>query len=79
MSVITKLAEFWVQTAVRVNKGVSAVSERVRVFMVIQVSSPVFSEESGAGGRREKGAPEGRVVCLERGANGENLCIMMSF
>ena len=40
---------------------------------------PVFSEGSGAGGGREKGDPEMRVVGLRRGANGENLRIMMFF
>ena len=33
--IVTKLAECSVQTATRVNKGVSAVSERVRVFVAI--------------------------------------------
>ena len=33
--IITKLAEFRVQTAARVDKGVRAGSERVRVFMEI--------------------------------------------
>ena len=33
--IVTKLAEFRVQTATRVNKGESAVSERVRVFVAI--------------------------------------------
>ena len=35
VSIITKLAEFRVQTAARVNKGVLAVLERARVFMTI--------------------------------------------
>ena len=33
--IVPKLAEFRVKTADRVNKGVSAVSERVRVLMAI--------------------------------------------
>ena len=40
---------------------------------------PVFSEGSGAGGGRENGAPERRVVGIKRGAKGENLRIMMFF
>ena len=69
--IVTKLAEFRVQTATRVNKGVSAVSERVRIFVVIEAMSPIFSEGSGTGGGREKGAPEKRVVGLKRSANGK--------
>ena len=60
--IVTKLAEFRVQTVARVNKEVLAVSERVRMFMTVEAMSPVFSEGSGAGGGREKPAPEGRVV-----------------
>ena len=41
--------------------------------------SQIFSEGSGAGGGREKGAPERRVVGLKRSANGKNLRIMMLF
>ena len=33
--IVTKLAEFRVQTATRVNEGVCSVSERVRVFVAI--------------------------------------------
>ena len=40
---------------------------------------PIFSEDSGAGGGREKGAPKRRVVGLKRSANGKNLRIMMLF
>ena len=40
---------------------------------------PVFSGGSGAGGGREKGAPERTAVGLKQGANGENLRIMMFF
>ena len=47
--------------------------------MAIWAMPPVFSESIGAGGGREKGAPERRVVGLKRGANGENLRIMMFF
>ena len=77
--IVTKLAELRVQTATRVNKGVSAVSERVRVFVAIQAMPPIFSEGSGAGGGREKGAPKRRVVRLKRSTNGKNLRIMMLF
>ena len=77
--IATKLAEFRVQTATRVNKGVSAVSERVCIFVAIEAMSPIFSEGSGAGGGREKGAPERRVFCFKRSANGKNLDIMMLF
>ena len=73
--IVTKLAEFRVQTATRVYKEVSAVSERVRVFVAIQAMSPIFSEDSGAGGGREKGAPERRVIGFKRSANGKNLRI----
>ena len=68
---VTELAEFRIQTATPVNKGASAVSERVRVFVEIEPIPPVFWEDSGAGGGREKGAPGRRVVGLNRGANGE--------
>ena len=51
--------------------------ERARVFVAIWAMPPVFSESIGAGGGREKGAPERRVVGLKRGANGENLRIML--
>ena len=40
---------------------------------------PVFSEGSGAGGGREKGAPKRRVVGFKRSANGKNLRIMILF
>ena len=40
---------------------------------------PVSSEGSGGGGGQEKGVPERRVVGLKRGANGENLGIIMFF
>ena len=78
-TIFTQLSEFRVKTATRVNKGVSAVSERVRVFVAIQSMPPIFSEGSGAGGGREKRAPERRVVGLKRGAYGEKLRIMMLF
>ena len=73
------MAEFRVRTATRANKGVSAVSERVRVFVTTKAMPPVFSESGGAGGGREKGASERRVVGLKRGANSENLRIMILF
>ena len=60
--IITKLAEFRVQTVARVNEWVPTISERVGVFVAVEAMSPVFSEGSGAGGGREKPAPEGRVV-----------------
>ena len=59
--VVTNLAEFRVQTAARVNAWVPTVSERVGFFMAVEDMSPVFSEGNGAGGGREKAAPEGRV------------------
>ena len=75
--IITKLAEFRVQTVARVNEWVPTISERVGVFVAVEAMSPVFSEGSGAGGGQEKAAPEGRVVGLKRGTYGENLCIIM--
>ena len=77
--IVTKLAVFRVQTATGVNKGVSAVSERVRVFVAIEAMPPVFSEGIGPGGGREKAAPERRVIGLKRSVNGENLRTMMLF
>ena len=77
--IVTKFAEFRVRTATSVNKGVSAVSERVRVFVAILAMSPIFSEGSGAGGGREKGAPNRRIVGLKRCVNGKNLRMMMIF
>ena len=77
--IVTTLAEFRVQTDTCVNKGVSAVSDRVRVFVAIEAMPPVFSEGSGAGGGREKGAPQRRVVGLKRGSNGETLRMMKFF
>ena len=76
---VTKLAELRVQTATRVNKGVSAFLERVFVFVAIEAMPPVFQKGSGEGGEREKGTPDMRVVGLKRGANGENLRIMIFF
>ena len=63
--IVTKLAEFRVQTATRVNKGVPAVSEGMCAFVAVETMSPVFSEGSGAGGGREKAAPERKVVGLK--------------
>ena len=74
--IVTKLAKFRVQAAVRVNEWVPTVPERVGFFAVVEAMSPVFSEGSGAGGGREKAAPGGKVIGLKRGTNGENLCIM---
>ena len=74
--IVTKLAEFRVQTASRINDWVPVISERVGVFGTVEAMPPVFSEDSGAGGGREKAAPKRRVVGLERGTNGENLCVM---
>ena len=75
--IVTKLAEFRVQTAARVKKWSPTVSERVGVFMAVEAMSPFFSEGSGAGGRREKTAPERRFIGLKRGADGENLRITL--
>ena len=47
--------------------------------MAVEEMFPVFSEGSGADGGREKAALEGRVVRRKRGANGENLGIMLFF
>ena len=47
------------------------------VVVAVEVMPPVFSEGSGVGGGREKAVPEGRVVGLKRGTNGENLCKMI--
>ena len=77
--IVTKLAEFRVQTAARINEWLHIISERVGVFVAVEAMSPVISEGTGAGGGREKAAPEGRVVGLKRGTNGENLCIMLFF
>ena len=77
--IVTKLAEFRVQTASRINDWVPVISERVGVFGTVEAMPPVFSEDSGAGGGREKAAPQGRVVGLKRGANSENVCIVMFF
>ena len=77
--IVTKVAEFRVQAAARINEWVPTISERVGVFVAVEVMFPVVSEGSGAGGGREKDAPGGRVVGLKQGANGENLCIMLFF
>ena len=39
--IVTKLAEFRVQAATRVDEGAFVVSERVRVFVAIKAMSPV--------------------------------------
>ena len=75
--IVTKLVEFRVQAAVRVNEWVPTVPERAGVFVAVEAMSPVFSEDSGADGGREKAAPEGMVVDLKRGTNGKILCIML--
>ena len=75
--IVTKLAEFRVQTASRINEWVPTISERVSAFVAVEAMPPVFSEGSSAGRGREKAAPEGRVVGLKRGTNGETLCKMM--
>ena len=77
--IVTKLTEFKVQTAAPINEWVPTIYEVVSVFMTVEAMPPVFSEGSGAGGGREKGAPERRVASLKRGANGENLRMMMFF
>ena len=58
--IVTKLTGFRDQTAARVNEWMTTVSERVGVFMAVEAVSPVFSKGSGAGGGREKAAPERR-------------------
>ena len=50
---------------------------KVGVFVTVEAMPPVFSEGSGAGGGREKAAPEGRVVGLKRGTNSKTLCLLM--
>ena len=77
--IIVKLSEFRVQTATRVDKGVSAVLERMRVLVAIQAMSSIFAESGATGGGRKKGAPEGRVVGFKRCANCEYLCVVMIF
>ena len=77
--IVVKLSEFRVQTATRIDKGVSAVSERMRVLVAIQAMPSIFAESGATGGGREKGAPERRVVGFKRSANGKNLRIMMLF
>ena len=59
--IITKLAEFRVQTAARVNKWVPTVSEGVCVFVAVETKSPVFSEGSTRA--------EGERRPLERGGS----------
>ena len=76
--IVTKLAEFRVQTAARIDEWVPTIFERLGVLVTVEAMPPVFSEGSGAGGGREKAAPEGRVVGLKRGTNSENLCIVCS-
>ena len=51
--------------------------ERVGIFVTFEAIPPVFSEGSGASGRRDKAAPEGTVVGLKRRTNSENLCIVI--
>ena len=77
--IVTKLVEFTVQTAVRVNEWEPAVSERVGVFVAVEAMSPVLSEGSGAGGGREKDAPEGSVFRFKRVVNSDTLCLMLFF
>ena len=48
--IVTKLTEFRVQTAARINEWMLTLFERVCVFVTIEAVSPVFSEGSGAGG-----------------------------
>ena len=73
--IATNLAEFRVQTAARINEWMQQFMKGVVV--AVEVMPPVFSEGSGVGGGREKAVPEGRVVGLKRGTNGENLCKMI--
>ena len=71
------MAEFRVQTAARINEWALTIFDGVGIFVTVEVMTPVLSEGSGAGGGREKAAPEGRVFGLKRGINNENLCIVM--
>ena len=48
--IVTKVAEFRVQAAARINEWVPTISERVGVFVAVEAMSQVFSEGSGAGG-----------------------------
>ena len=75
--IVTKLVELRVQVAARINKWVPTMFERVGVFVTDEAVPSVFSEGSGAGGGRDKAAPEGWVVGLKRGTNMENVCIVM--
>ena len=77
--IVTKLVEFTVQTAVRVDEWMPTVSERVGVFVTVEAMSPVFSEGSVAGGGREKDAPGGSVFRFKRVINGDTLCLMLFF
>ena len=71
------MAEFRVQTAARINEWALTIFDGVGIFVTVEAMTPVLSEGSGAGGGREKAAPEGRVLGLKRGINNENLCIVM--
>ena len=51
----------------------------MRVLVAIQAMSSIFVESGATGGGREKGAPERRVVCFKRSANGKNVHKMMLF
>ena len=47
------------------------------VFVAVEAKTPVLSE--GLSARSKEAAPKGRVICLKRGINGKNFCIMMLF
>ena len=51
--------------------------EGMVVFVAIEAKLPVVSE--GISTRLKEAAPKGRVVCLKRGLNVENFCIMVLF
>ena len=73
------MAEFRVQTALRIDEWAPTIFLRVGVFVTVETMPPVFSEGSGTGVGREKAAPKGRFVGLKRVTSSENLCIVMFF
>ena len=48
--IVTKLTEFRVQKATRIDEWVPKPFDRVCVFVAVEAVPPVFSEGSGAGG-----------------------------
>ena len=59
--IVTKLVEFTVQTAVRVNEWVPTVSERVDVLVAVEAMSPIS--------RRAAARAEGERRTLQRGVS----------